>query len=363
METISVMLHKLNSGMMIAEDIYAASQLLIQKDTVVTPEIIALLNNHSIIAVTIYNPKAESSSAAKPVSEDIPISHSERLRNSETFKKFEQDFQKTTEDFSFQLNDIATQTGDVDVDGLFASANELISETTNTYQLMDILSNIRYFDDSTYAHSLNVAMLANIFGRWMHFDDDDLKLLTVAGMLHDIGKILIPPEIIKKPGKLTDEEFEIIKTHPARGYKLLTQKNVDIRISQAALMHHEKYDGSGYPLGVKGDKISDLAKIITIVDVYEALTANRCYREGLCPFEVIKMYEDEGYQKYDVKFLIPFLRGISDTYLHNTVLLSDGRKGEVIMTNQMVPSKPGVMIDNEYIDLTKTPNLKIESIL
>ena len=363
METTPVMLHKLNTGMVIAEDIYNDSQLLIQKGTVVTSDVITLLNGYSIISVTIYKPEEASKPAAKPAQKNLRTTHSEQLRNSKTFQKFERDFQKTTKDFSFQLNDIANQTEDVDIDNLFAGANELMSETTNTYQLMDILSNIRYFDDSTYAHSLNVAMLANIFGRWMHFNDEDLKLLTVAGMLHDIGKIFIPPEIITKPGKLTNEEFEIIKTHPTRGYNLLSKKNVDIRISQAALMHHEKCDGTGYPLGVKGSKISDLAKIITIVDIYEALTANRCYRDGLCPFEVIKMYEDEGYQKYDAKFLVPFLRGISDTYLHNTVLLSDGRKGKIIMTNQIVPSKPGVMVGNDYIDLTKYPHLKIDAIL
>ena len=363
MAVTSVMLHKLKNGMKIAEDVYHNSQLLVQKDTVITSDVIDLLNNSSVIAVTIYDSEEEDAPTVQPAKQAVKVSHADQVRNSAAFKKFETNFQNKTKDFSFQLNDIANQTGNIDIDGLFDSANELMSETTNTYQLMDILSNIRYFDDSTYAHSLNVAMLANIFGRWMHFNDDELKLLTVAGMLHDIGKILIPPEIIKKPGKLTDEEFQIIKTHPMKGYQLLSQRDVDIRISQAALMHHEKCDGSGYPLGVTGNKISDLAKIITIVDVYEALTANRCYRDGLCPFEVIKMYEDEGYQKYEPKFLVPFLRGISDTYLHNTVLLSDGRKGKVIMTNQMTPSRPSVMVDNDFIDLTKFPNLKIEAIL
>lgn len=363
MAVTSVMLHKLKTGMTIAEDVYHNSQLLVQKNTIVTTEVFDILKNSSVVAVAIYEQNEDPGLADRPVPKEIRTSHAQQVRNSETFKKFENDFHETTETFSFQLNDIASQSGEVDIDGLFESANELMADSTNTYQLMEILSNIRYFDDSTYAHSLNVAMLANILGRWMHFSDKELKLLTVAGMLHDIGKILIPPEIIKKPGKLTSEEFQIIKTHPLKGYQLLSQRNVDISISQAALMHHEKCDGSGYPLGVMGNQISDLAKIITIVDIYEALTADRCYRDGLCPFEVIKMYEDEGYQKYEAKFLVPFLRGISDTYLHNTVLLNDGRKGEIIMTNQMLPSRPGVMVGNEYIDLTRFPSLKIEAIL
>lgn len=362
MATKSVMLHKLKTGMTLAEDVYHNSQLLVQKDTVVNTSVLDILNNSSVIAVAIYE-EDQSVPTTANLAKEVRLSRTEKLRNSETFKQFENSFRETTENFSFQLNDIAHHNGEINLDTLFDSANELMAGTTNTYQLMEILSNIRYFDDSTYAHSLNVAMLANIFGRWMHFSDDELKLLTVAGMLHDIGKIMIPPEIIKKPGRLTKEEFDVIKQHPTKGYQLLTERNVDERIARAALLHHEKCDGSGYPLGVDASKISSLAKVITIIDVYEALTANRCYREGICPFEVIKMYEDEGYQKYESQYLVPFLRGISDTYLHNTVLLNDGRRGEIVMTNQMNPSRPGILIDNEYVDLAKHPNLKIEAIV
>lgn len=362
MATKSVMLHKLKTGMTLAEDVYHNSQLLVQKDTVVNTSVLDILNNSSVIAVAIYE-EDQSVPTTANLAKEVRLSRTEKLRNSETFKQFENSFRETTENFSFQLNDIAHHNGEINLDTLFDSANELMADTTNTYQLMEILSNIRYFDDSTYAHSLNVAMLANIFGRWMHFSDDELKLLTVAGMLHDIGKIMISPEIIKKPGRLTKEEFDVIKQHPTKGYQLLTERNVDERIARAALLHHEKCDGSGYPLGVDASKISSLAKVITIIDVYEALTANRCYREGICPFEVIKMYEDEGYQKYESQYLVPFLRGISDTYLHNTVLLNDGRRGEIVMTNQMNPSRPGILIDNEYVDLAKHPNLKIEAIV
>ena len=128
-------------------------------------------------------------------------------------------------------------------------------------------------------------------------------------------------------------------------------------------MHHEKCDGSGYPIGLHGDKINELAKLITIVDIYEAMTANRCYHEGICPFDVIRMYEDDGYQRYDPKYLVPFLQGISDTYLHNTVLLNDGTKGEVILTNKSKVSRPGLLVDGQYLDLTMRPELNIVAIL
>lgn len=361
MNVVQIMLHKVTLGMTIAEDVYRESQLLIPKGTVVDNEVLNILRYSSIVSVAVYG---KDTSQKKTSSVSVPEkTHSEQIRESKSFKEFEENFHETTETFSYTLNDIASRNKDVDIDILFDSANEIMAGETNTYQLMDILSNIRYFDDSTYAHSLNVAMLANILGRWLHMEEHDLKLLTVAGMLHDIGKVLIPPEIIKKPGPLTKEEFEVVKQHSLKGYKLLKGKNVDENICQAALLHHEKCDGSGYPLGLKGDRINELAKLITIVDIYEAMTANRCYREGICPFAVIRMYEEEGYSKYDPKYLLPFLQGISDTYLHNTVLLNDGRKGEIILTNKTAISRPGLLVNGEYLDLTRYPELNIIAIL
>ena len=361
MNVIQIMLHKVTLGMTLAEDVYKGTQLLIQKGTVVDNEVLNILRYSSIVSVAVYG--MDMNRKNEPDIEIPQQTHSEKVRKSESFKIFEEQFQESTEEFTYTLTDIATKNNDVDIDGLFASANEIMAGETNTYHLMDILSNIRYFDDSTYAHSLNVALLANIFGRWLHMNDHDLKVLTVAGMLHDIGKVLMPPEIIKKPEPLTPEEYDIIKTHPFKGYQLLKQKNVDENICRAALLHHEKCDGSGYPIGMTREKISEVAKIITIVDIYEAMTANRCYRAGLCPFDVIKMFEDEGFTKYDPKYLVPFLHGISDTYLHNTVLLNDGRKGEIIMTNKNLVSRPSIMAGTEYIDLTYHPNLHIVAVL
>ncbi|MGN0438080.1 MAG: HD-GYP domain-containing protein [Lachnospiraceae bacterium] len=360
MNVKQVMLHKVTLGMTIAEDVYRDSQLLVKKGTIVDDDVLQILRFSSIIAIPIFEKDTKQQTATITLPKKT---HSEKVRSSVEYQQFEKNFQEATEEFTYTLNDIASRNKEVNVDGLFDAANEIMAGTTNTYQLMDILSNIRYFDDSTYAHSLNVALLANILGHWLHLSDHDLKTLTVAGMLHDIGKVLIPPEIIKKPGRLTEEEFNIIKQHPQKGYQLLKSKGIDENICQAALLHHEKCDGSGYPLGLKGNKINNMAKLITIIDIYEAMTANRVYRQGICPFAVIQLFEEEGYSKYDPKYLLPFLQGISDTYLHNNVMLSDGREGEIIMTNKVQVSRPVVMIDNDFVDLSKHSELSIIAIL
>lgn len=363
MNIAQIMLHKVKPGMILAEDVYKNSQFLIPKGTVVDSDVLSILRYSYVVSIAIYDKdNVFKDEHTVEIPEDHPT-HAEQVRNSESFKKFEAVFNSTTESFSYTLNDIALRNEEINTDKLFESASGLMAGATNTYHLMDILTNIRYYDDSTYAHSLNVALLANILGQWLHFSEEELKLLTVAGILHDIGKVMIPTKIIQKPSYLTKNEFSVIKQHSLKGYELLKDKNIDENIAQVALLHHEKCDGSGYPLGLTREQINPLARLITIVDVYEAMTANRCYREGICPFSVIKMFEDEGYTKYEPEYLVPFLQGIADTYLHNTVLLNDGRRGEIILTNKTAISRPSLLIDDEYVDLVHHPELQIITIL
>ena len=110
-----------------------------------------------------------------------------------------------------------------------------------------MLHNMREMDDSTYVHSINVALIATVLGRWLHMSEEELKILTSSGLLHDIGKLLIPKEILTKPKKLTEEEYTIIKTHPKKGFELLKTLDLDERILFSTLAHHERCDGSGYP--------------------------------------------------------------------------------------------------------------------
>ena len=132
----------------------------------------------------------------------------------------------------------------------------------------------------------------------------------------------------------------------------------------AALMHHERCDGKGYPLGLPAEKIDMYAKIVSIADVYDAMTAARVYRGPLCPFKVIEIFEHEGLQKYDTKFIMTFLENVVNTYISNTVRLSDGREGTVFFINKQKLSRPILKTQNGYIDLSKEPsNVSIETIL
>jgi len=186
----------------------------------------------------------------------------------------------------------------------------------------------------------------------------------LAGLLHDIGKMMIPLDILKKPGKLTTDEYRIIQEHPTLGYNLLKDQNVDRRIALAALQHHERCDGKGYPSGLRLSDIEPFAKIVAIADVYDALTANRVYRGPICPLEVIGIFQAEGLSIYDPGYLMTFLDQIMYSYLNYTVSLSNGETGRIIMMQRNSLDKPVIALsDNRYIDLRDNIDLSITGII
>lgn len=191
----------------------------------------------------------------------------------------------------------------------------------------------------------------------------DMDTLTLCGLLHDIGKSKIPNEIIGKPGKLTDSEYEEIKKHPVIGYNLVKNLDIDQRIKNAVLLHHERFDGKGYPLGLTGNEIDDFTSIVSIADVYDAMTANRCYRDGLCPFEVIAIFEKEGLTQFNPKYILTFLDHIANTYINNEVLLSDGSSGKIVLINKKL-TRPTIQLDNgNFVNLESRLDLYVQAII
>lgn len=230
---------------------------------------------------------------------------------------------------------------------------KLMTQDGSSINVFDMLLNMRNKEDSVYVHCIDVALIATMLAKWLHFPENEQAMVTACGLFHDIGKFLLPQSILRKPGRLTPQEFEIIKTHTTEGYHTLKSfKNIPQPIINAALMHHEKCDGSGYPYGLRENEIDKYAKIITIADIFDAMTSDRVYRKALCPFTVIKFFEDDGLQKYDLKFILTFLENVANSYLNHRVVLSNGMEGNVIFINQTAYSLPTIATtDNEIINL------------
>ena len=358
-----VVTSELIPGMITAEDVYSFNnQLVVGRGTELTDELITRLEYYSVLSIRVNDPVQKEPEAVKQheKTENQTLSYSERIRSTQQFKEFREAFVNTSEKLDNQLHDII-ENNKIDTDDLLSSVSVLLSKEVTTIGMFDMLHNLRTYDDLTYVHSMNVSLMANIFGRWLHFSDEDIQVLTLAGLLHDIGKLAVPNNLITKPGKLTALEYNKVKEHAVEGYKVLKSLDIDERIKQAALMHHERCDGCGYPLGYKGDQIPDIAKIISIVDVYDAMTAARVYRGPQCPFKVISIFEDEGLKKYDSRFILPFLENIAQTYMNNRVRLNDGRTGDIVLMRKDNIGRPLLkMTDGSFVDLATRQNLFIE---
>ena len=291
------------------------------------------------------------------------VAYSQKVKRSKSFQEYSLQSSIVTKMLQDQLEGFVFEKHPLDFDDMLKAVKSLITPGQTVIQYFDMLHNLRSSDDSVYSHSLNVAMISRILGKWLKWTGSDLDSLVIAGLLHDIGKILIPPEILNKEGKLTDEEFEQIRWHPRAGYDLIKDLKIDSRIKKATLQHHERCDGTGYPMRVDEIMLDDFAMVIAIADVYDAMTAARKYRAPLCPFQVIREFERDGYHKYKTEFLLTFLRRIATTYQNNRVILSDGQAAKIILLNQNSLSEPLVQLnDGSCIDLASS-SLYIQSIV
>lgn len=281
----------------------------------------------------------------------------------EQYEKFEQDYRQDVKAVKTMINDLAKGKG-LDyalVKDVAAALYQKVEERDN---IIYCLSTLKAFDEYTYNHSVNVAMYCMLIGKWLSLPEPELKKVIEAGVLHDIGKSQIPDRILNKKGKLTDEEFEVMKKHPSLGYAIAKGSgSVSEDILQAVLMHHEREDGSGYPGGCTGDKLNLLTKIVSIADVYDALTSERIYKKRITPFDTFKIIETTGLGCYDTLILLTFLHNIADYYIGMEVILNTGEKGKIVHVTPHNISKPIIRIDDSYLDTGKYDDIKIVALV
>ncbi len=353
-----LLVHNIRPGMKIGKDVYGSNNLLLlPRGTMVTNPIITNLLFHDVISVFIDDTEPVSDNNLMNIES---LQEEINIKETKEFKMFERRHKETLACVQDEFSNIIDSKSPVDTEVLFLQVANLFPSDMSNISLFDMLHHMREYDDSTYVHCISVALICNAFGRWLHLSPDELKVLTLCGLLHDIGKLKIPNEIIKKPGKLSDEEYEIVKKHPYFGYKILSkQKNLDPRIAQAALLHHERCDGYGYPMGFHRSSIADYALIVAIADVYDAMTSARVYREPLCPFTVIKYLEIESMQRFDPLYFMTFNEQILTSYINTEVKLSNGKIAKVVYINRNDLSHPIVKIGKECIDLSVKKDIEI----
>ncbi|KUO71796.1 MAG: hypothetical protein APF81_06760 [Desulfosporosinus sp. BRH_c37] len=206
------------------------------------------------------------------------------------------------------------------------------------------MEKFKQHDYSTFVHVVNVALLTALTGIWMGYKENSLKYLTLGALLHDLGKLQIPREILNKPGSLTDEEFKIIRKHTFLGEKMLKNSRLSSSVLAMVREHHERWNGKGYPLGLYGKSIHINAQIVAVADVYEALTADRPYRKGLPPYHALEMIISWSGIDFNPKVVQAFRESLI-LYPENAIVtLNTGEVGVVVAVPTQMPTRPLVRI-------------------
>ena len=219
----------------------------------------------------------------------------------------------------------------VDMGGAQALVEEISDSVMRNPGALIGLARLKTKDDYTYMHSIAVCALMVALSKQLGLNDEQTREAGVAGLLHDIGKMMVPGDILNKPGKLTDEEFVSVKEHPAAGHKLLLDAQGVSAISlDVCLHHHEKMDGTGYPDRLKGEEISLFARMGAVCDVYDAITSNRPYKQGWCPAESLRKMAEWSKGHFDEKVFQAFVKSIGIYPVGTLVRLESGRLGVVV---------------------------------
>lgn len=308
----------------------------------------------------------------------------EELKVENELKKIEQTPQKTEALVSLQIELIAAKKlhaktkkavvsifkdvrmgNALKLDGAVSLVNEINQSIARNPSALICLSRLKTADNYTYLHSVSVCVLMIALGRQLGMKDDMLKQAGIAGLLHDIGKVFIPDEVLNKPGKLTDEEFNIVKMHPLKGWEFLKNSGeVNDLILDVCRHHHERVDGMGYPDKLSGEALTLFARMGAVCDVYDAITSNRSYKKGWEPVESIRKMAEWNNGHFDEVVFHAFVKTVG-IYPTGTLLkLKSGRLG--VVTDQSKKSlvmpivkvffstRSNVHILQEIVDLSKS---------
>lgn len=360
MACIRVHTDRLRRGMIIKNDVYSRTgAVLIPVNTPVTKDVVALLTKHFIDYVMVDYQATASTPADIPSPESVPKIKQQQV------EEFKGSLQIAETALSENLIDIVTKDKDLDVPLLLGMLNDIVGKSGNEVNLCNMLFTMKSSAEGLYTHSINVALWGQVLAKWLDFNPEDIELVGVAGLLHDIGLLKLTNSATLPENFTFHEELNGGRygKHPILGYNLFKDKNIDIKVKQAILTHHERHDKSGFPLKVDLKNVNNISRVIAIADTYDTLTMKEKGITPRSPFWILKYLEDVGYEKYDSRMLMTFISRITNNFIRHNVRLSNGTVGQIVLINKFNLTRPLVQIGNSFIDLAVRKDLTIKEIL
>jgi len=340
-------LENVELGMVIGEDLFNNFDVMVvSSGSVINENIYKLIKRMDILDILIVEKSIEGEKRVVVVENNVQ----------KTYDNTVQSFKNLFNNVKFGKQIVAEELTDI--------LGPMLDQVNNHKLLAKSLWQIEACDEYTYDHSVTVSMAAALLGKWMGLGENEINDLATAGLLHDIGKCNIPDEILKKPDRLTEEEFKVMKTHSTLGYLLLKNgKGFNDAILNGVYQHHEKFDGNGYPNKLREKDIHQFGRIIAVADVYSAMTSNRVYRSKMSPFQVAKLIMEYSFGYLDPVAVNIFLTNVSNFYVGTIVKLNNGLIGQIVMSNKAEPYRPLLKVDDEFIDLSKDHDLEIVAVI
>lgn len=323
-------------GSLLSNDVYTSlGNMVVPKDTLITKYILNKLLKFGIEKVSTYKINTISR-------------NDDYIKRNDTQKKYIEDANKAKQ----LLQDLASGK-QLNLNVVESISENLYSKLNDCGSLIDCVNSVRIADEYTYSHMINVSIYSMLIAKWMGMSKEQIKDVVMAGILHDVGKSRIPLEILNKKGSLTESEFKIMKKHTVYGFEIIKDnKDISMDVKRAVVMHHEKENGLGYPYGIKGSQKNIYSKILTVADIFDAITSNRVYKRRQTPFSAFRELERIKYDVVDPIVMMTMLFNMPNYYVGSKVRMQNGEIGEVVYVPHQCAYAPVIKVDEKFYDFS-----------
>ena len=369
---ISLKLEDVKIGMILGEDLFDNhGRLMFSKNLKIDSLMIKKINE--LFFEENFQIKINSEKPYKEIADLLEVKSENKSINGKEIKnisKYKQEISREFDEFHNDMKSLFIELEQNNSNNLKDDFRKFLNKINNRLMNnalitdMDLINEVvkeQKVEDYLFNHSVNVAIIGNLIGKWLDLGKEDIKILTLGGLVHDIGKLKIDKKILDKPEKLTEEEFEEVKKHPSYSHKILTEMGYnEEKLLRAVTLHHEREDGTGYPLGIKSKNIPIHSKIIAIADIFDAMTSNRVYDKKMNIFKVMEKFQKETFGKLDYKMVTLFIKKLLEFYIGSEVTLNTGNKAKILNFNSFEITKPILMTgEGKIIDTSRVRTVEI----